>query len=119
MLLQTNKKVCQVELFGKTVLISERTALAVNTLSEYSAKNSNGYADLVLQNVVIVCDALKINSELLKWWQIIKKFRYKKLFSEKNIHSKLSVNTLINLAHKVLELEGVDLKKKIISDPGE
>jgi len=110
--LQTNNKVCQIELFGRRLLLSERTARDVNKLVEFAKTSSVEHIDLVLQNLVVVTDGLKINIEQLKWWQLWKRLTLKRLLGGQYIHSKLSVNAIISLANKVLELEGIDLKKK-------
>lgn len=116
MQLPTDNKVCWIELFNHKLLLSERTARDVNRLSEYAKKADKTFTDAVLQNLQVVCDGLKINVELLKWWQVIRRIKLKRLISRKRLHAKLSVNSIVLLAQKVLALEGIDLKKKSSSD---
>lgn len=112
MQLQTDNKVCQIELFDHKLWLSERTARDVNRLAEVAKTSGTDFTDIVLQNIQVCYDGLKINLKILKWWQIVKYIKLRRLISRKKLHAELSVNSIIILAQKVLALEGVDLKKK-------
>ncbi len=106
----------EIELFGKKVLLSERTARDVEKLRLYSQKTEGSISDSVFQSAVMVRDALQINFKKLKWWQIVKRLWFKKICNEKYLIKHLSERVIFKLSEKVLVLEGVDieaLKKKI------
>lgn len=108
--------VIEIELFGKKLLLSERTARDVHALSEYSKTHERNYTEAVIQSLIMLRDGLKINFRVLKWWQIIKLLRLKRLFRKENLLNKLSPRLITELSEKIYELEGVDiadLKKKM------
>lgn len=106
----------EIELFGKKVLLSERTARDVEKLRLYSKNTEGSISDSVFQSAVMVRDALQINFKKLKWWQIVKRLWLKQICNEKYLIKHLSERVIFKLSEKVLVLEGVDieaLKKKI------
>ncbi|WP_448509303.1 hypothetical protein [Immundisolibacter sp.] len=118
--LQTNpNKFMVIELFGHKVMLSERTARDQYILAEYSRHKGMNFSEALLQSMVVLQDGLKINIKQLKWYEIIKWLRFKRLFSRKNIMQQLSAQTITDLAYKVLELEGIDIKKKVMNQPQE
>lgn len=112
MQLLTNN-VAEIELFGKKLLLSERTARDVNALVDYAKGKEFDYTEAIIQSLIVLRDGLKINFLKLKWWQIVKRWQLKRILSKENLLNKLSTRLIIDLSHKVLELEGVDLKKKM------
>lgn len=117
MLLLTNKTK-KIELFGLNLLLSERTVkdnAAINALAiEARAFSDSNFQIVMLQHISLILSALKINFKLLKWWQIFRYIELKKKLSSKYIMNNLSVQSIYKLVDTVLELEGVDLKKKIM-----
>lgn len=115
MLLLTNK-FTKIELFGLNLILTERTVkdnTAINALVvEARAFTSSNFQLAVLQHISIIQAGLKYNFKLLKWWQVLKYLELKKKLSVKYIMNNLSVQSVYNLADKIFELEGVDLKKK-------
>lgn len=136
MQLQTNN-ITEIELFGKTLLLSERTARDVNALMDYAKKSKGDPFSGIMNSAVVIRDGLKINlvplenklkqlnSVPVKWYQFKKKKEIKSANAEiAELIELTSVEKIINLpirlidelSAKVLELEGVDieaLKKKV------
>lgn len=118
MQLLTNN-VIEIELFGKKLLLSERTARDVHALTEYSKTHGRNYTEAVIQSLIMLRDGLKINYKILKWWQIIKLLRLKRMLRKENLLNKLSPRLITELSEKIYELEGVDiadLKKKMTQE---
>ena len=137
MQLPTNN-VFQIELFGKKLLLSERTARDVNALMDYAQKSKDDPFAGIMNSAVLIRDGLKINliplenklkqltSVKVKWYDFKKKKEIKSLNAEiAELKEITSVEKIINLpirlidelSMKVLELEGIDilaLKKKVM-----
>lgn len=109
---QTNN-VKEIELFGKKLLLSERTARDVNKLIEYSHGKEMSYGDAIIQSVIVLRDALKINFTKLRWWQVLTRHTLSKILSQEYLFNNLSTRQILDLSGMVLELEGVDTKKKV------
>lgn len=131
--------VIEIELFGKKLLLSERTARDVNALMDYAKKSKGDPFSGIMNSAVVIRDALKINLVPLenklkilhtlptKWYQFKKKREIRSINKEiAELKEITSVEKIINLpirlidefATKVLELEGVDvqaLKKKVMT----
>jgi len=107
----------KIELFGKAFLISERKASDVNKMILFATQNQEkDYFGFMYQNAVVISDALKINIERLKWYQIFKRFKYKRILSYKYLIDKLTQNQFVELPQKIYELEGIPVpssKKKV------
>lgn len=138
MQLQT-KNVFEIELFGKKLLLSERTARDVNALMDYAKKRTGDPFSGIMNSAVVIRDALKINFIQLedklktlsihpaKWYEFKKKKEIKLISDEiAELKELTSVEKIINLpirlidelSTKVLELEGIDieaLKKKVMT----
>jgi hypothetical protein len=109
-----SRKTEEIELFGKKLLLSERTAGDVNRLIVFSEKiKDKKFTDMIIEASIILEDSLKINYENLKWYEYFKKRKLKKILSKGNIVNSLSAKEIFNLAEKVYELEGIDFKKKV------
>lgn len=131
--------VIEIELFGKKLMLSERTARDVNALMDYAKKSNGDPFSGVMNSAVVIRDALKINLIPLenklkilqilpvKWYEFKKKKEIKLTQNEiAELKEITSVEKIINLpirlidelSTKVLELEGVDvqaLKKKVMT----
>lgn len=129
--------VYEIELFGKKLLLSERTARDVNALMDYAKKSKGDPFSGIMNSAVVIRDALKINlipleNKLkilnilpLRWYHFKRKREIKSINAEiAELKEITSVEKIINLpirlidelSAKVLELEGVDieaLKKKV------
>ncbi len=106
----------EIELFGKKLLLSERTARDVHALTEYSKKHGQNYTEAVIQSLIMLRDGLKVNFLVLKWWQLIKRFKLKRMLRKEFLLNNLSPRLIMELSDQIYELEGVDvkdLKKKI------
>jgi len=110
-MLQTNSR--EIDLFGRTLLISERIARDVNKLILFSKqKKEKDFTDFIVEYSIVVADALKINYSNLKWYQFFKKKKLERLLSKESLLEKLSPSQIYELAMTVYELEGVTDKKK-------
>lgn len=75
---------------------------------------------VVFEGATVISDALKINKKSLKFYQLIKRYKYWKKFRSLNILNKLSASQIMKLVEKVYKLEGVNLedaeKKNLMPD---
>jgi hypothetical protein len=109
--LQTKTK--EIELFGEKYLLSERTAFDVMSVTELFPGGKMTNSEAASLFAYVVSQALKINLNNLKWYQVFKKRKINKIISTKYLLKNLSVSQIDELWKQVMELEGVDLKKKI------
>lgn len=105
-------------LFGMDLLLTERDAIDIIKLQEFSKKYNNNFniGITMFESATVLADALKINFKLTKWYEIKRKYKLWKCINPKYILKKLSNTEIRKLTEKVFELEGVDiesLKKKI------
>lgn len=106
----------KINLFGRDLLLSERTAGDVNRMLEFSRQKPNkNYQDTIFEGAIVVSDGLKINLKNIPFYKFLKKLKIKRLISVKSLLNNLPASTIFNLAKKVYELEGliIDEKKKI------
>jgi hypothetical protein len=137
--MQLPTNIIEIELFGKKLLLSERTARDVNALMDYSKKHKGDPFSGIMNSAVVIRDGLKINfigleeklnqlnNKPAKWYEFKKKKEIKSLSTQvTKLKEITSVDKIINLpirlidelSTKVLELEGVDveaLKKKVMT----
>lgn len=104
--------IVKIELFGMKLLLSERTARDVNNLDKHLRNSKIDFQEVILQRIIIIRDGLKINFKLLKWWNIIRRFKLKKISNEIFLLENLSANRITELSNKIFELEGIEVKKK-------
>lgn len=119
----------EIELFGKKLLLSERTARDVNALQKHSSEGLKDNFDALIQSAVMVRDGLKINlfefeGKQFKWWQFKKKKRFSELSAIVNTEKilLLPMRIISELSLEVLKLEGIDVaavKKKMILEERE
>lgn len=137
--MQLPTNTCEIELFGKKLLLSERTARDVNALMDFAKKQKSDPFSGIVNSAVVIRDGLKINiielekkldqlnKTSVKWYEFKKKKELKAINAHiAELKELTGVEKLINLpirlidelATKVLELEGVDveaLKKKVMT----
>lgn len=109
-LLTDNKE--KIELFGMKLLLSERTARDVNNLDKDFRNSKNDFQEVILQRIIVIRDGLRINFKILKWWNIVRRFKLRKVCKEIFLFENLSPSKIIELSNKVFELEGIEVKKK-------
>jgi hypothetical protein len=109
MLLTNNTK--EIELFGKKLILSERTARDVNKLIAYSKKNTEKeFVDMLIEAAITIEDGLKNNFSNLRWYNIFKRYGLRKLLSKENLIANLSSSQLFDLSKQVYQLEGVEIE---------
>ncbi len=104
------RKTAWVEILGEQVLLSERDTGDVMNLVSFSATHTVGGKDsarTIFELVKVVQDGLKYHISSVKWYQPLKRFRYARKFSIKNLLL-ISLGELIILKDIVLRLEGID-----------
>jgi len=111
-----NRRIIKIELFGRHLVLAERTQAEVETLKQFVTLHYNLDEGDYISNIIIcinvIQDSLKVNFELLKWFQIIKKLNYRRIFRTKYFLKKLSGIKIIELYQKIIEeLEVVDTGK--------
>lgn len=100
----------KINLLGRELLLSERTARDVNKLIAYSKANPDkNYSGMLIEAAVTIQDAMKPNYANLPFY-CLKKYLLKRQLKSKNLLGKLTAGELFHYAGKVLELEGI--KKK-------
>lgn len=105
----------KINLFGRDLFLSERTAGDVNRMLEFSRQKPNKtYQDTIFEGAIVVADGLKFNLKNIPFYKFFHKIKIKRLISGKNILNSLPASTIFELAKKVYELEGliIDEKKK-------
>lgn len=111
-----DRKIKKISLFGKEVLLSERTARDVNRLIALNRSSINtaerGYAEVVIEAAITIEDALKVNYVFLPWYKFLYKKWFKWRFSSRRILDNLSSQQIFTLAGEVYALEGVNPEKK-------
>lgn len=117
-----NVKTKEVELFGRKFLISERNAgdvLSSIQLIKSKPQSGQDYSAIVFNALVILEQALKINITSLKWYNIIKKFKYKRMLSKKYLLDNLNAKYIFELSVQVYELEGLKVESKTSVSEGD
>jgi len=111
------RKVEQINLFNRKLLIGERNAFYVMQLGNFSKKfrGKNDFEVILFEQACVISDALKVNITRLKFYQIFKKIYYKWLLRPKRVLKLLPPSSIFEIATKVYKLEGVkdeDFEKK-------
>ena len=105
------RKTKDVEIFGNKLKLSERNAQDVLNLAEYAGSQQITPAMSVYISAVALSDSLKYG---LKWYQrILKKYSAKKLLKG------LTQKEIFEFMAMILEIEGVDNKKKVVEKASE
>lgn len=118
-MLKLTPNTTEIFVLNEKFLLSERYAEDVNALAEYARGKDLTRIESLSQAVMTVIAALKYNYTLLKWYQLRKRFKLKKLTNQRFLINHLSERNIYNLAFRVLELEGVesaDNKKKVTTE---
>jgi len=104
-----------ISLFGENVLLTERSAYDVILMNNFANKNKDNHIGKSLFELAkVVESALRYNIEILKWYQFIKRFRYKRKFNQNYLLKHLGNSTeLPDLAKQVMKLEGIDVEAEI------
>lgn len=111
------RKAKDIELFGKVVLLSERDASDVLAIMEFAKNQKETTPQVIIyQTAKVVEDGLKVNIKNSKWYEILKK-RFHKKFAWDYLYQNLTQTELNDLCEQVLELEGINLKKKSMDLP--
>ncbi len=106
------RKSKQIDLLGESVYLFERTAGQVYAFSVYAKENKVSGSDGLMLSVGILRDALQPNIDGLKWYEIAKRRKYKKLFNVNYLFNKLTQSQLSDYITIIIEdLEGN--KKKV------
>ena len=96
------RKTKEIEIFGKKVILSERNAQDVLNLAEYSGSQKMTPSLSVQISAVAIRDSLKYG---VKW--------YEREYSVKKLLKGLTSKELFEFMKMILELEGVETKKKV------
>ena len=102
------RKTKDVEIFGKKVKLSERNAQDVLNLAEYAGSQQITPAMSVYISAIALQDSLKYG---FKWYE--RKLKAKKLLKG------LTQKEIFEFMALILELEGVDNKKKVVEKESE
>lgn len=102
-----------VEIFNEQVLLSERDAGDVIMTSNMRIEG-NPQTQTLLELAQILESGLRYAIKQLKWYELKKRFRYKRKFNVRYLIKNLGAATeLPKLAGEVLKLEGIDIDKLI------
>jgi len=102
-----------VKLFEMNLILAARSVFDVRALEEFVTNNPKKDEQINLKILLtIVQDGLKPNITGLKKWQIFKRLKLKKMFSDMYLVKNLTVQELNDLVLKVRVLEGYDPEKK-------
>lgn len=106
----------EIELFGKKYLLTQRIAMDTLDLIEFTERKLR--AGTLTRRAQTFISAMCVSKGLEYNWRrlshfSIKRIKLKWLFRAKRLMKKLSLEQLNTLSEKVLELEGVDFKKKV------
>lgn len=115
-MLKLTPNTTEIFVLNEKFLLSERYAEDVNALAEYARGKEVDRIESLSQAVMTVIASLKYNYTLLKWYQLIKRYKLKKLTNQSYLIKHLSERNIYDLACRVLELEGVDTKKKVTTE---
>jgi hypothetical protein len=105
------RKTKEINLFGKKLLLGERTAIDVLNLSEalknYDIEKKSEPSFYLLTSATVIEDALKININNLKWYNFLKKRKYRVQLSAQYLLKNLTQQELMKYTQDVYELEGL------------
>lgn len=108
------RKSKEVELFGIKMCLYERHYLDSANLLEFAAKNdsSNDFKLAAFNFATVLSDSLKINLEKTPNYNLIKRFKLKKIIKREYLLKHLSCNEITNYATEIMIMEGI-IKPKI------
>lgn len=110
----------KINLFGIDMFLTERPARDVNNLLVFSQKSeTKTFEDYVIEYAVVVEDGLKYFVKSIPKWQFWRRLKMKKICKASYLISNLPAQRIYDLATKVYELEGIDVKKKSIENQQE
>jgi hypothetical protein len=80
----------------------------VLVLANFSEKNQGNDLNTLMYKALDVCEtSLSYNYIHLPWYMFVKKYKLKKLLSNKNLRNNLSQQQIFSMAQDVFELEGL------------
>lgn len=103
----------EIELFGNKVIIAERNQFDSLELMAFTEGKEIDLRMVSFVNARVVCDSLSFGFAKMNF---LKRFFLKRKYTVRKLIEKLSANELSAIAGEVLELEGVDLKKKVSAE---
>jgi len=103
----------EVEIRGKKVFLSERSAKDVLDLADFYKRQpeKTDFENLFIMAAVIEA-SIKATRTKFSWYRVLENLRYRK-YKTKYLLKYLSQSELIGLYQDVFSLEGHDLKKKV------
>lgn len=103
-----------IEIFGFGLKLYERTAKEVYDLIEIIKADNEAHTPLTsyIYAAMMINQSLKPNLNNLKWYQIFKYFKIKKIIEPKYLIKNLSFNQINELADSINSLELFDSDKK-------
>lgn len=93
----------RIEIFGKSLILSERTA---KRCLEWSQLAEEGESQGIFLYALLISHSLEVDILGLPWWKYFQKKRLLKLTSASNIIRKLSLREIVGVMKKVYVLEG-------------
>ena len=108
-----SKRIKEIELFGRKLLISERTQKDVAALARFAETVKDNKTMAMLMFIRVISDALKINLDILKKRNFLKRFRFKRMLKINYLLKHLTLKQIIDNYNLVIEeLEMTDTKVK-------
>lgn len=105
----------KVTIKGQELFLYERNAKDVLDILELiKSKEEFDMTENIFVNVQVLLSSLRPNFDSLKWFQILKRFKLKKMFTYKWFANNLSISEISSLSLIVSRLEGADNKKKVV-----
>jgi hypothetical protein len=102
----------EIVFFGERVFLFERTLEQVYAFSEYAKKQEKTTISNAYLGLLIIHDALQPNIARLKYYQILKKWKLKKMFKTNYLFKRLTQQQIESFVSLIVEdLEGN--KKKV------
>lgn len=98
-------KEIKVKIFNRELVLTERTAECIINADNLSAQAADRKGIDLWCYSLMVANSLRKNIERLYWFQPIKRFHYKIIFSPSYLRKKLSKSELLELVLKVFDLE--------------
>ena len=108
------RKQKEIELFGEKLILAERTVADVRALEIFVSQQNGQMGDesVKMQSVItVILDGLKLNIKRLKWYEIFKRMKYKRMFKARYLIKNLTNNQLHELWKDVLTLEGQKIEE--------
>ena len=104
----------EIHLFGYDLLLTERSARDVWILEDYNKTHvSKTTGDNIEKDCLVVEAGLKYNIHQLKWYQWVKKLRFKRILRVSYLTKHLSYKSeIVEYCKMVLKMDGFKTEKK-------